>query len=316
MECVKKFLIGLVLATLGLALSPVGIANADSGTSISISPVTKTLVLKPNEVYEDIFNITNDGDEDMEFEIYASPYSYVKKEGSDDYQLNFTEETLHTQITKWITFKNLDGEYVTTAEFVAKPHTTVAIKYRISTPSNIPSGGQYAVLFARTITEEGGSGVRANASPGMIIYGVADGKTARYAEIGEMKINQILTAEDGSTKRCVNASTVVKNYGNVDFAAAGIMEVKDIFGNVAYKTSSDQASILVLPDTERVVSDAWENTPGFGIFNVSWTTYADDQEQTITSLVVILSPTAIIVVFLLLTIITICVIMAVRKRKE
>ena len=53
---------------------------AKAATSISISPVSKVLQLEPDKVYEDSFDVANNGDDNMKFEVYASPYSYTFSE--------------------------------------------------------------------------------------------------------------------------------------------------------------------------------------------------------------------------------------------
>ena len=82
------------------------------GTNISLSPVSKVLQISSNSVYEDHISVTNDGENDMQIEVYAAPYSYVYSEDDDTYKLGFNKENSFTQITRWITFKNSNGEYV------------------------------------------------------------------------------------------------------------------------------------------------------------------------------------------------------------
>ena len=137
-------------------------------TNITISPLNKVLRLESNSTYEDTVDITNEGDDELSFELYATPYSYEQKTSTN-------KETPSTQIAKWITFKSTDGSYQENPVFDAKPHQTITVSYRVSTPNAIPANDQYAVIFARTIVEkESGSGVRTTISPGMIIYGHSD----------------------------------------------------------------------------------------------------------------------------------------------
>ena len=51
-----------------------------ASTSISITPVSKILKLEPSTEYKDSFTVTNNGSETMEFEVYASPYSFTYSE--------------------------------------------------------------------------------------------------------------------------------------------------------------------------------------------------------------------------------------------
>ena len=287
-----------------------------AATSISISPVSKILQLSASSVYEDTFKVTNNGSGAMDFEVYASPYSYSYSETDDEYKLGFSNENNYTQITRWITFADKNGNYVTNPKFTAQPGESVEISYRISTPESIPAGGQYAVLFAHTLSNNTtSSGIKTEASPGLVVYGRSNGQTITSGEISSKSISQSLTV-DGETKSIINATAKVKNTGNVDFMAAGILKVTGLFGNLYYETPSTQGRVSVIPETELSVSDKWENTPYFGIFNATWTVIAAGETEEITQFIIILPAPILIAAILLLTFITIWIIIMVRKRKE
>ncbi len=146
--------------------------------NITISPLSKSLILESNSVYDYTVSITNNDDSSVDFEMYTSPYSYEQKNITD-------KDTASTQISKWITFKGPDGFYSDNPHLTAGPHETVEVAYRISTPNGIPASDQYAVIFARTITppiEEEGAGIHAEISPGIIIYGHTDEEIVAYDE--------------------------------------------------------------------------------------------------------------------------------------
>lgn len=293
-------------------------AGDDVATSISISPVSKVLELEPNKTYDDFFKITNNGKTPLNFEAYASPYSYTFSEESQEYQLGFSKENSYTQITRWITFRDKDGNYTTNPKFVAPAGETVEVHYRISTPASIPAGGQYAVLFAHTFSDEADnvSGIKTEASPGLVVYGRAAGETIIKGTVSDSAIHQTLNV-DGETKNIINASSKVVNEGNVDFMAIGSMKVTGIFGRTYYETTGTNGKVSVIPESGAVVSDQWDDTPYFGLFNVSWTiTVANGEPETITGTVLILPVPIIILMILLLTIIIIWIIIVIRKRKE
>ena len=288
-----------------------------AATSISISPVSKILQLQPNTVYEDSFKVTNNGDDDMPFEVYASPYSYTYSEETNAYQLGFTRENNYTQITRWITFKGTDGQYVTNPKFTAKPGESVEVEYRISTPESIPAGGQYAVLFAHTLSSTTTSGgIKTEASPGLVVYGRANGETITAAEITDIQLHQSMLDSEGNTKNIINASGKAKNTGNVDFTASGKLRVEGVFGRTYYETPSNEARVSVIPDTELIVTDEWEETPYFGLFKATWTVTAAAESETVSRMILILPAPIIVVIILLLTIIIVWIIIMVRKRKE
>ncbi len=322
---IKKLAVFVAVALLGIVVSSGNIYadeendNSNIATSISISPVSKILQLAPNSTYEDSFTITNNGGGALKFEAYAAPYAYTYSDAEDAYKLGFDRESVYTQITRWISFKGADGNYAEKPTFTVEPGASVTIDYKISTPESIPAGGQYAVLFAHTLSDStGSSGIKTEASPGLVVYGRADGDTVIESQVSDLKIGQNAIV-DGVERTMINASAKVKNSGNVDFMAAGLMKITGIFGNVYYESTpeSSGARISVIPDTELVVSDTWRETPFFGLFNVEWTVYANGQpSETITKFVAIIPPILIIVMILLLTIVIVWIIIVLRKRKE
>ena len=292
----------------------------NAATSISISPVSEVLHLTPSTVYDATFKVSNNGDSPMDFEVYAAPYAYIYSEDEDAYKLGFSRENNFTQITRWITFRDVNGNYVEKATFTAAPKSDVEVAYRISTPESMPAGGQYAVLFAHTLSGTvDSSGIKTEASPGLVVYGRASGETVISSEISNLAINNTMMV-DGEEKTLINATAKVKNNGNVDFMAEGKLKVTGIFGNVYYETpaNSTAARISIIPDTELSVTDSWKDTPFFGLFNVEWTVMVNDEEpgETITKFVIIMPVAIIIIMLLLLTIVIVWIIILIRKRKE
>ena len=286
------------------------------GTSISLMPVSKILQLASSSVYEDKITVTNDGNEEMDFEVYAAPYSYIYSEAEDAYKLGFNNENSFTQITRWITFEDSGGEWVKNARFSVPANDSLEVNYRISTPGDIPAGGQYAVIFAHTLSSVvSASGIKTEASPGMVIYGRStEGETKVAAEISEMNIQHGVT-ENGVRRDNFYASAKIKNTGNVDFGAIGVLKVEGILGGVAYETEGNSGRISVIPESELLLSDEWKDSPSFGIYRVTWTVTAGEETETIETVIVVNPLFAILILIIVLTLITMCVIMVLRKRK-
>ena len=291
--------------------------SAKVGTSISLTPVSKVLQISSESEYKDTFKVTNEGNEVMEIEVYSAPYSYVYSETEDAYKLGFSNENSFTQIARWITFKDNDGNYVKNPQFTIEPNGSLEIKYKISTPSNIPAGGQYAVIFAHTLTGViSANGIKTEASPGLVVYGRStEGEAIMSAEISDIGLKQEIT-ENGATRGNFYGSAKVKNTGNVDFSASGVLKVEPILFGPSYETPANEGRISVIPEAELVVSDEWEETPQFGIYKVTWTVIAADQTETIEQIIFVNPVPVIIVTILLLTIIIVWIIIRLKKRKE
>lgn len=298
-------------------------SSSDNGpaTSISISPVSNVLSLSGGNAYNYEFNVSSESSNPMTFEVYAAPYSYTFSEADNEYKLGFARENNYTEITRWISFKDASGNYVPRATFTAPPKQSVKVEYRITTPASIPAGGQYAVIFAHTINSNTSiNGIKTEASPGLVIYAHATGETKKSAELSDLSIEKQLTTNNNSnnakTIAHINASAKVKNTGNIDFPATGILTVKGVFGGGYYETPIERARILVIPESERVISDEWKETPYFGLFKVTWKVTATDKTETITRTVLLLPVPIIILTLILLTIIAIWVIFSIKRRKE
>ena len=287
------------------------------GTSIRLTPVSNVLQISSNSVYEDSLTVTNDGDSPIRVETYAAPYSYVYSSEEDQYKLGFNTENNFTQISRWITFKDSTGKYVERPEFTVEPGASLEVFYRITTPNNIPAGGQYAVIFAHTLTSSiSASGIRTEASPGLIVYGRStEGEAVISAEISNLEIGRGVT-DDNNTRNNIYAKAKVKNVGNVDFNAVGTLKAEPIIGFSSYETPANRGKASIIPEAELVVSDEWEETPGFGIYKVTWTENAGESEEVTEKIIFLVSPVVIIITIILLTILIVWIIILVRKRKE
>ena len=287
------------------------------GTSISITPVSNVLSIASNSEYDAKYTINNDGAEEMKVEVYAAPYSYVHSEEDNSYKLGFNKENNFTQISRWITFRDNDGNYVKKANYSIEPNKSLEVNYKISTPDNIPAGGQYAVIFTHTLTGSvSASGIRTEASPGLVIYGRStEGNVDTSSEISDLKIEQSIS-DGNNTRNNFYASAKVKNTGNVDFNAIGKMKVDSIIGFSSYETPENRGKISVIPESELVVSDEWEESPNFGIYKVTWSVTAGDKTDTIEKVVFLIPPLVVVLTIIVLTFVIIWIIMLVRKRKE
>lgn len=286
------------------------------GTSISLMPVSKVLQISPSSEYEDIMTVNNDGDQEIEIEVFAAPYAYVFSEDEQMYKLGFNVETNFTQITRWITFQKSDGSWDKKVVFKIPAQDKLEVKYRISTPGSIPAGGQYAVLFAHTLTGVvSASGIKTEASPGMVLFARStEGEIKSSAEISDMQVAYGTHGSDPQ-KSLFYGSAKIKNNGNIDFNGTGTLKVEPIIGFSSYETPANQGRVSVIPDAELEVTDRWEDSPAFGIYKAIWTVKAGEESETIESIIFVNPIIAIILLIIVLTIITIWTILIVRRRK-
>ncbi len=287
-----------------------------AGTSIRLSPANFVVQLPPDSVIEDTFEIKNEGKSEIKVQVYTSPYSYVYSSDEDQYKLGFSNENNFTQLSRWITFEDSNGDYVAKPTFTIEADETLDVKYRITTPASMPGGGQYAVIFAHTLTSvTAGNGIKTEASPGIVVYGHStEGENIISAGISNLTLGRGI-AEANVTRDNIYATAKVKNNGNVDFIATGTLKVDPIIGFSSYENPNG-AKVSIIPEAELKVYDEWKDTPSFGIYRATWKVIAGNEEETIEQVFFLFSPVAIIGAIILLTFLIICVIILIRKRKE
>ncbi len=294
-------------------------AETSGTTSLKLSPVSETMDLNSNSSYEKSLKITNEGSSDTKIKVYAAPYSFVYSEEEDLYKLGYSHENDFTQISRWIRIADADGKYVESPTFKLKAGEEKEIFYKIKTPDDIPAGGQYAVIFVQTVSgnpDEGG--IKTEASAGLVLYGHSkEGELVVSPEIHDLEIGQGLKiGAEKVDNSDFYGKAKVKNNGNVDFYARGVLKVEPIIGFASYETSGNKGAVSVIPESEQIVKDVWEGSPDVGIYKVTWTVTAGDQTETVEKIVFLITPLVAILFILVLTGIIVGVIIIVKKRKE
>lgn len=285
-----------------------GSSQATPAVWLQISPVSNKVTLVAGEQNDYSFTVSNIGSENFGYHVYAAPYSVTDEE----YNVNFSNETNRTQISRWIKFYDSEGNLTDKASFKIDSGAKQTVNYRIEVPDDIPNGGQYATIFAESDETEGeltGSGIKTVSRVGLIVYGHTDGDTEDVAAITDFDIPTFMTSGK------ISATSRVENNGNTDFEAIYDFEVSSIFGKQLFTKSN---AYNILPDTARRVTTEWNETPMMGFYKVHYKVTALSGETTkeATKIVVIMPIWMIIISIILLTLIIIWVIILIRKRKE
>lgn len=315
MKKIVKTFVAVLALILGLGIIPINTYAEENseepiGINIGIDTTSKMLQIASGSTYDETFGVNNGGNTEMRIEVYAAPYAYTYSNTEDEYKLGFANETNYTQLSRWITFKDNNGNYVEKATYTIEPKSSLKVSFRISTPNSIPGGGQYAVVFAKTISNAASSGgIRTEASTGMVIFARStEGESIIDAEVFELGVDE----REGN----IIASAKIKNTGNVDFTAIGNLKVEPIIGFSSYETPATGGRLTVIPEAELVIVDEWKDAPFFGIYKAIWTVNAGEKTETFEKIIVRIPLFIIIILITVLTIIIISVIMGIRKRKE
>lgn len=271
-------------------------AGPSDGVEITLSPTKTKLSMDPGASKQGTFNIINTGDKEFTFKIYTSPYQV----SNDRYDPTFNIETNRTQISRWIT--------VPDEEFSLDPGDEAKVSYSVEVPSDVPSGGQYAVIFAETTSdEEDSASIVAKKRVGMLVYGNISGDTRDQGEITSHEL------KGWQHNAPLVANYRIKNTGNTDFAVTTQMTVKSLWGNEVY--TSPEVENTVLPDTTRAVDLSWDKA-GVGLYKASITAKFLDKSQTEERLVLVMSPILLVFMIVIIMLIVGGVFYALRRKKR
>ena len=303
MKDVRKWSTGVAIALLATVATvsfttPTYAETATSGSDVEItlSPTKVRLPMEPGASKQDVFKVINTGDKDFTFKVYASPYQV----SNDRYDPTFNIETNRTQISRWIT--------VPDEEFSLDPGDEAKVSYSVEVPSDVPSGGQYAVIFAETTSdEEDSASIVAKKRVGMLVYGNISGDTRDQGEITSHEL------KGWQHNAPLVANYRIKNTGNTDFAVTTQMTVKSLWGNEVY--TSPEVENTVLPDTTRVVDLSWDKA-SVGLYKVSITAKFLDKSQTEERLVLVMSPILLVFMIVINMLIAGGVFYALRRKKR
>ncbi len=254
------------------------------------------------------FTVKNIGRDPFDFKIYITPYTIT----SEDNEANFSEDVdmTYTQISRWITIRDSNGNYKREVRYHLNPEESVTIPIRIEVPDDVPGGMQRAAIWAEPITSgtsSGTMGVNANVRTPVVIAGRSIGDTSQEAQISDYGFQRF------SLGGPLTASATVKNSGNTDFIITSTYTARSFFGKVLYE---DEQRTPAYPGVEYHLNTTWENTPYLGIFTVNYSIETGNNKQNETHVVAIMPIPIMILVISLLTVIIIWIIIIIRKRKE
>ena len=269
---------------------------------LQVSPVAKRLnPLNPGEITEDSFKINNLGDREITVEIYTTPY-FMTSTTPDS---SFESDNIYTQISRWIKFLDQSGKYLDRLSIQLGAGENKEIKYQITIPKDVASGGQYASIFAESVPDES-QGVSTSTRIGMPLYTSVKGKTRTGAKITKVEMNHI------SFDNKLHVAADVENTGNIDFQSSNEVTLSTIFGQELQNNTAVQT---IFPDSINTVL-AELNSPSIGFFKLTYKIRALDEVIEETHIVLVLPP-FIIAIGLALLVLTIVVVghHIIQKRK-
>lgn len=284
----------LIFSTSLMPFADAATANGESAT-IGISPVSKKYEFEAGSTMTDSITVINSGQASYTFKMSAEPYS-IKNTA---YEPDYLTVKKNTDLEGWINFEK--------NTHTLAPGESKQVKYVIAVPENATPGGHYAVIFAETQpsgTDSEQAALRQKTRVGTVVYATVKGD---YKMGGEFKGIRTPALQFRSP---LTTELDVENTGSSDFAVDTVYAVSDLFGNRKF---TETKQYQMLPQTERKIQLKWENSPGFGLYQVTVSAKFLDKQTSSTSYV-LMAPIAFYMVFALALLVS--VIFFLQKRRS
>ena len=307
----KMGLLAALTLVLSGVLSLVGPASlASAAAEVGISPIQNEIVLQPGQTYSSNFKIYNNGDEDLNYRVYVTPYAMTSDdEGS--YAPAYDENTVPSDYSTILDWISLDTESGT----VGAMEDDSYVNYTITVPEDATPGGQYAAIMVEKVNEtegqEGNAGLNTVIRAAYLIYATVAGNVTETASITNVNIPGIFLDSK------ISASSLVENTGNVHGTASYALQVFPLFSDEEiYTTEEEPETHIIYPGTKYYNQLTWEDTPSIGIYRVVETVSLFG-ESTSTERVVVVCPLwLILVIAFVIVFIVVWLIVRSKKRKH
>jgi hypothetical protein len=219
-------------------------AHAASG-GLTISPTSVDIKVAPGGSYKGNMLVINQGELDIKYKVYATPYSV----SGEEYKPFFTPIKGAIDITKWFTFGRTGN--------TIKIGNQDTIPFTVSVPKGTGAGSYYGTVFAET-EDKGSSGVITHKRVGMVVYLRVTGDAVEKGSIDTWDVPWLQEAP-------FKASVKVANEGSVHFQSKVKVTISDLFGSEKYSYERDPE---IIPQKLRSIPITWENGATFGLFKV------------------------------------------------
>lgn len=270
---------------------------------IQLSPARQDIgELEPGSTYSGTIEVQNTGKNSFKYRMSVSPYNVV----DEKYTQDFEKTTKYNDITNWVAFSRTTGEL--------EPGTDDEIDFTIKVPSDVPAGGQYAVLMAEIVNDDDtsqSSGISTVQRVGTVLYSNVEGDTHEAGSVSENKISGILFNPP------ITATSIVENTGNTHATATYVLQVYPLFGDEeVYTNEEDPMTLTILPETRRFNTMTWEGSPHLGIFRVKQTVTIFDETSTAEKVVFLCPVWFLLIVLVIIFCIIFWIISRIRTRKQ
>lgn len=278
----------------------------ENNNAFTVMPMNQNISLNPGETYEGSITVINPSyaTEDFSYIAEVTPYGV----SGEEYMADLLSESDRTAISKWIKIEEPTG--------TIHPNESKEIKFKITVPTNVPAGGQYATIAVSSNNDaasQEGVSVQNVFEIASIIYAEVAGETVHDGEILENNIPSFVFTNP------VKLTAMITNNGNVHENATITISATDVFtGRVILPTEeiNGRFSEIIMPETTRFIEREMSDLPALGVVKVTQTINYNGQTSTEEHNVIICPIWFIALILAVLIAIIITVICLVKKHRH
>lgn len=246
-----KFLTGLMALFLLLGLMP--LVQAQEGKqSLSLTPPSLEVTIKPGDSTTDVIKLTNLSDKDAVVTASVEDFQALGEEGQQTF-LKPEENATQFSMADWVKF--------TEKSATLKPGEKKSFEFTIQTPKDATPGGHYAAIFFSTqpgtITGDT-SAVSLTGRVGALLLVTVEGE---YREAGAIEEFSLKTP---TYYPPVDFVTRFKNTGTIHLKPQGTIVIKSWTGKQVAQIAVNELGNNVLPASIRKFESTWNGKIGFG----------------------------------------------------
>lgn len=320
-------LTALFLAVLIMLGRPASAAAAN----FTISPMNQSISLIPGESYSGSFKINNlSSSSPFEYRLEVTPFwasnfcgeSLSSSKIDNNYCIIYESRAGYNLIANWIKFSELIGKL--------QPNETKTINFTIDVPETAPVGGQYVAV---KVIEQTNANNFAAVQIGHLIYAELNSEQAQAKRSVLLKetvlptfvntsfwlksANSTKTSAGAATSAGFVASANLQNTGNTMGTIQATFEAYPLFSNELKFSNFDAVpAYKILPETSRLVSVSWANSPRFGLYKVLYKIYLNAELVETIDRFVLFLPLDLLGLILLLLVVFIIVLIILKKGRK
>lgn len=294
----NKFLTSIMAVFVGVLMlvGTVGLASAQEGTSIKISPVLfEDLTADPGEQLTGEIDVSNPGSDAIV--LYPTAQNFLPKAGNEDGMPELTESDTPYAMMEWISFDKTSVDLA--------PGAKDTVKFFITVPADATPGGHYGSLLFSTKAPEGApetTQLKVESAVSALVLLRVSGDIREEGNVVSFTTSGLT---DGNV---VDFELKFENTGNTHVKPTGDIVITNWLGSKVAEVKMEGENVL--PNSTRNLTATWQPqgalfgkytatiTGAYGTANKAFTAETSFSQYHFTTLLIILVIIILIILFI------------------